>query len=313
MSDEQRQASKKNGSQGRGPTSQRGKNNSKFNALKNGLFSNRAVIPFLGERTEDFENLKRRLLARFQPADIVVQMLVQECLVGWSRMQRIERVTASEIMNHCLQNQIAVSEKVREVASLLSKFLRLYAESVNSGPGKPQYGVVGWEMDEIRSQLKKTSFGISYLKEHVRDARTQFSRPKNHPDRTLCLIAACTGATDSNFIICNNIISQVRQKAQATQTGVGDSQPSRVPNCDIELDPLSLELLNVTLMEIEILLGSEQIVAELAEANSAKLENASSPLLPAEVADRIARAESSAERKFYRALGLLLSKESEGG
>jgi hypothetical protein len=38
MNEAQRTASRKNGSKGKGPTSQRGKNNSKDNAFKEGLF-----------------------------------------------------------------------------------------------------------------------------------------------------------------------------------------------------------------------------------------------------------------------------------
>ena len=65
MTEEQRNASRKNGSKSKGPTSQRGKNNSKSNALKTGLFSNQPVIEILGERPEDFDNLEGKLQARF--------------------------------------------------------------------------------------------------------------------------------------------------------------------------------------------------------------------------------------------------------
>jgi hypothetical protein len=306
MNEAQRTASRKNGSKSKGPTSERGKNNSKFNALKTGLFSNRSVIPFLGERPEDFDNLERELLARFEPDDIVVRMLVHDCAVGWCRMKRLEQAAAFEVSNHCEQNKFADRGKARAVDSLKDRFYQVYKEKlVRFGPNL-EFGNLAIEMDEVRSQLMMTSSGISFLIKTLQTARAQLSSPTNNPDGTLSLIAACTGIANKNLNTCFNILALCRKPT-------GGSQPSPLSDAEIKLDPATIELLEVLILGIEMSLVGERMIAETVEPYLAMLQVATAPLLPAEIANRISRAQADAQRNFYRPLQLLLFKESERG
>jgi hypothetical protein len=153
MIEAQRNASRENGSKGKGPTSQRGKNSSKLSALKTGLFSNQSVIPFLGERPEDFDKLKRQLRARFQPNDIVTEMLVHDCTVGRSRMSRLEKAEASEVRNHAVQHKIADREKDRAVDLLKDRFFQSHQEIVARCGPNLQLRNFAIEMEPVRSQL----------------------------------------------------------------------------------------------------------------------------------------------------------------
>jgi hypothetical protein len=103
-------------------------------------------------------------------------------------MQRLERAAAAEVSNHLLQTTNADREKVRTVDSLKGRFYRVYQEKLGRYGWNSQFGNLAIEMDEVRSQLRMTSSGISFLIEMVRSASAEISSPENNPDRTLCLL-----------------------------------------------------------------------------------------------------------------------------
>jgi hypothetical protein len=98
-SERQTEASRVNGSKSNGPKSIEGRNKVRLNAVKDGLFSDETVIETLGERPEEFEELKGAFWNHFHPADPVTEMLVGELTSIVWRRRRLRRVEATEIHN----------------------------------------------------------------------------------------------------------------------------------------------------------------------------------------------------------------------
>ena len=98
-SPKQSKASRKNGSKSKGPKSPTGKKKASQNAIQDGVFSRQVIIEKLGEEKAEFEALKKRLQAFFQPSNVVEEMLVADFIENWWRRERIRRAEAVELRN----------------------------------------------------------------------------------------------------------------------------------------------------------------------------------------------------------------------
>jgi hypothetical protein len=79
------------------PKSAEGKRRSRFNAVKDWLFSKEIVVTAAGERVEDFTRLKASVLDSLQSDDPLHKMLADDVVVNWWRRQGVRRCQAAEL------------------------------------------------------------------------------------------------------------------------------------------------------------------------------------------------------------------------
>jgi hypothetical protein len=85
----QRQASRENGCKGKGPTTQEGKNRSKFNGLKHGLRAEQVVLP--GESAAEFKAELKGWADDWRPRGHTAAVLVERGAVASWRLRRCVR------------------------------------------------------------------------------------------------------------------------------------------------------------------------------------------------------------------------------
>lgn len=128
-------ANKENAQCSTGPKTKRGKNNSRFSALKRGLFSQQLVIEAIGERQEDFDTLRAQVWAHFQPVNIAEAMLASKLVNSFWRWLRIRRSEDAIVQRTLLE--VSLVEDVRraaEVYSLKNRFDQLVAARMSILP-----------------------------------------------------------------------------------------------------------------------------------------------------------------------------------
>jgi len=126
-------ANKRNARRSTGPKTERGRDNSRFNALKSGLFSQQLVIEAIGETEEDLDTLKAQVWNHFQPANVAEAMLAAKLVDSWWRLLRIRRSEAAEIQRTLLE--VSLVEDVRRAAkvySLKNRFDQLVAARMST-------------------------------------------------------------------------------------------------------------------------------------------------------------------------------------
>ena len=125
-------ANRLNAKRSTGPRTERGKNTSRFNALKTGLFAEQVVIPFDGEGFRDdgprkqFARLLRSLQEEYKPEGLSEALCVvdlAECRWKLRRLSRSERglVLATTSMN----SSVAIDNFVNRLNSKISFLERL--------------------------------------------------------------------------------------------------------------------------------------------------------------------------------------------
>lgn len=104
-SERQREASRVNGKQSRGPVTERGKSNSKFNALKHGILSRYAAISHPSESPEEFQELLADLLEELKPVGRMEGALVELIAVNYLRLGRATRYETAQLNKSLAENQ----------------------------------------------------------------------------------------------------------------------------------------------------------------------------------------------------------------
>lgn len=129
-------ANKKNAERSTGPKTERGKNNSRFNALTHGLFSQQLVIQGIGEKQADFDALRAQVWADFQPVNIAEAMLAAKLVHNSWRWLRIRRSEDAEVQRTVLE--VSLVEDVRRAAqvyTLRNRFYQLFAARIAAVAG----------------------------------------------------------------------------------------------------------------------------------------------------------------------------------
>ena len=87
-------ANQNNGKYSTGPRTEWGKSNSRFNAVKDGLFAAEVVIPDCDgdDSRRNFSELLQNLLQEFEPVGIFQTALVEKIAEGLWRLRRTTRV-----------------------------------------------------------------------------------------------------------------------------------------------------------------------------------------------------------------------------
>jgi hypothetical protein len=233
-----------------------------------------------------------------------------DLLHGWWKKQRIHRAERAFIDTAILETTKVFDIPLREDYWAKNNFLRLYHEKVSVLGPTLNFVDLGPEMDELRSVLRGSPSGITFLIEMVNVARSQLLKQKvSNPGPPLALLEACTGPANKSLTRCKNIIIICRDKAQE-KSNEGESQLFEKVGIEVELDPAAIALLEISLIEIELNLEGEKTIAADTQQMSKILQIATTAIPKQKILDRLARAEAAADRKCHKALMLLLNLEN---
>ena len=176
-SDKKVKANQQNSQKSTGPTTSEGKDWSRLNAIKSGLFCRDLVIASLGERQEDFDVLLSGLQDLFPPRDVLIRFFLRDLAGMLWRIQRVRRYETAEIRKRCdTARYRRAHEKLSEVTSLKIRFLLDVAELWTSAPRSVERRALLVSLDEIRKQLERTSLGLDFLLEQVERIKQMVER-----------------------------------------------------------------------------------------------------------------------------------------
>ena len=112
----QAQANRRNAKKSTGPKTQGGKLMSSKNAITYGIFSSSPLLP--SESEQDFEALKKDVMAVFPPVDAVAAGWVERIILGMLRQRRLRLAEAAKL-------QISITPEI--MAEEISDALALYS------------------------------------------------------------------------------------------------------------------------------------------------------------------------------------------
>jgi hypothetical protein len=237
-SEKQSAASVTNGNKSLGPTSPEGKEQSKLNALKNGLFSRDIVVAAAGEVVEDFELLKEAVFGSVQPGDAVDVMLAEDLVENWWRRQRVRRSQTAEL-NSRLENlkmhqRFLLSD---EIEALKLRFVLLVERCQVTNCSTPDPNEIAIELEKARSELAATSLGLEFLIEKVEAVKLEVESRGQMSDASLGLLRACIGLTH-DFTLFLTEVNRFNKTESAKATAGESERPlgSAGPSDEVEPD-----------------------------------------------------------------------------
>jgi hypothetical protein len=153
------EASRQNGLKSSGPKSIKGKNSTRLNALKHGLFSQEIIIESAGERLEDFEQFKKEIWEDYQPAGAMEELLVTDIVENAWRRLRVRRCETTE-----MNSRIKAAE-IRDRLEYMKKIEKLKCEFMgrfHSLLGPALIDGLGWD-NQVQEALASTFLGMDFL------------------------------------------------------------------------------------------------------------------------------------------------------
>ncbi len=328
-SKKQTAASRANGAKSTGPTSADGKQKSRRNALKDGLFSKDVVVTAAGERVEDFKSLKAAVWDSVQPDDALQEMLANDLVVNWWRRQRVRCCETAEFQNR-LENLKAHDSYLRsdQIEPLKVRFhlaLGPYEATTNITP-PGDFKQIVTELENARSQLASTSLGVEFLIKEVDAVKEEAESTGQISLASEVTLRGCAGLTNDLGLQCRSINwinktksataaerAQGEQRGGTEQTeGTPPEKANRVQSAGQreaeEWDEADGRFMLVSVIkDIARSLRIRKRVLELIEKWHEKSRVAAAVLPADSSCDRFARAETAYDRRFYRALGALLA------
>ncbi|MGH9498281.1 MAG: hypothetical protein ACRD3L_03995 [Terriglobales bacterium] len=335
-SPKQTEASRINGGKSKGAKSPAGKNRVRLNALKDGLFSKDIVIESLGELKKDFKRLKKEMWDTLQPASALEEMLVADIIENWWRRQRVRRAESADLQNRLdtswIRDKFHRDDEVETLKSRFLDLLRKYIVAVCTQPLQ-DIGAITAKLEEVRQQLANTSVGGDFLIQRLEAVEVQ-AREKGQLSREyVALMLACCGFENEMARACAqlNFInvrecgknpeppestksrsdksedSQAEQKREQGKKTGKERTGEEEPNFDRNM---YTQVLTGAIKDAIGWVRIRKDTFEYAEQWEAKTRSASS-ILPAEASDRFLRAETTIERRMYRALVTLLAMRAK--
>ena len=328
-SKKQTAASRANGAKSAGPTSAEGKQKSRRNALKDGLFSKDVVVTAAGERVEDFKSLKAAVWDSVQPDDALQEMLANDLVVNWWRRQRVRCCESAKLQNR-LENLKVHDSYLRsdQIEPLKFRFCLAsgqYQATTNITP-PGDFKQIVTELEKARSELASTSLGLEFLIAEVNAVKEEAESKGQISSASEITLRACAGLTNDLAMSCKwiNWINKTKsataaERAQGEQRGgteqtegTAPEKANRVQSADQreaeERDEAGRTFVLVSTIEsVARPLRIRKQVLESIEKWHEKSRVAAAVLPADSTYDRFARAETAYDRRFYRALGALLA------
>ena len=309
--DKQRQTSAINGRKSHGPTSLAGKQKAAQNAVRDGIFSRRIVIEQLGETREDFEQLKRAYFDYLQPSGALEEQFVMDLAENSFLRERVRRGEEDERRNRLetfqSESELRRSDQLEMVRDRFLEQLETYVRSWD-----PTCGRLPHELDAARRDLMSMSEGVDFLLMLLEEIKAAFERSGMLTAKHSALFQAIRGSSHP-LDIRNRIEHLIMDNDSAAPSSTGAPVQEEISHSTHDLTkqdkwPFEIESDPVT-AGLAAFISS---VAEWLRDRKTKLERIEEGEIQKEIAlimldpspsERFSRAETSRERKMYRALG----------
>jgi hypothetical protein len=326
------EANRRNALKSTGPKSARGKQKSRLNSLKDGLFSKEVVVTAAGERVENFKRFEAWVWDSAQPDGAIEEILTNDVVANWWGRQRIRRCQSAELENR-LENLKAHDLYLRsdEIEPLTIRFrlaLEQYQAAPNSLPSK-DFNEIITELENVRSQLASTSLGLEFLIKKVKGVKEEAESNGQISVASEVTLRACAGFTNHLAVCCRGMnwvikkeSAKAAERAQSRQRGgIGQTkevEPEKAKRVQSggqreagESSKAELKFVLVsTIEDVERELELRKQVLEAIEESYDKTRVAAAVLPADSTYDRFARAETAYDRRLYRALALLTMKQA---
>jgi hypothetical protein len=281
----------------------------RHNALRDGIFAQELVIANAGETQEEFGRLRSELVACFKPQDIAQEMLVEELLTSYWRLQRPRRCEAAEIRKQL--ETAAFRKTIERTAAVKTLKNRFYLDHLTEllQPHVKQFYLfaVDRSLEEARRALEGTSLGLEFLIERVEHLKKTLELSGYLPVNDETLLFHLCGLEDEHlhgFRGLNKLAKDELEKSKQREKGKKERDEKRTADKNADFNHAELHKMVLMMMLDSHIrsLNHMKKQLELLETIEDKSLPASLTLLPPESQDRIQRAEAALERRFYRAL-----------
>jgi hypothetical protein len=319
-SSEQTEASRMNGSKSKGPRSIKGKSKVRLNAVKDGIYSDEIVIESLGERREEFEEIKDAFWNHFRPADALNEMLVGEVIGNVWRRKRLRRVEATEINNRLravrLRTEIKRSDELKRQKDRFVQVALGLSHHINDDSSERYRAEL--ELGEVCLELASSSRGVEFLLGEMENVEAGAYYDGELSKHQLLVLSSFLGINSWAATICHvhndlakkelRTMKEEEERESTAQDESEDNQTRKrkkggryfVKQCG------SSKMLSSKIKDVISELKTRKKMLKAAESAEAMADGAGT-ILPADAFDRIGRAEAAIERRQYRALAMLLA------
>jgi len=292
------EASRENGRNSQGPKSAKGKEHSRLNALKHGLFSRQTVIP--GESHASFNELRDALWEQFDPRDATTAMLVEEVLNSYWRLSRARRCEAGEIRLRLETGRYRLQfDRIARADILKSIFIRNHVARHLSQTGTDQSDpkVITASIEDARVKLKKTAAGLEFLTKMIKSIKSGVEVLGYIDPKGVTMLVDVCGIEDEFVTHC-----MMLNKIAEAQMEIIKKDKNAFNTFDLNKEVFLMGFDR----EIRRLVSMTKILERL-EQTEDEAHLATLVLPASEAADRVHRAEAAHQRSLYRALDRLMA------
>ena len=291
------EASRANGAKSHGPTSANGKEQVRLNALKDGIFSQEAVIPEESQAT--FNKLRDAVWEQFQPRDATTAILVNELIHSYWRLSRARPCEAGEIRKRLNTAKYRLEfDRIARADALKRSFIWSLAArySNQTGTYQPDPKVIIASIEDARVKLSQTAAGLKFLTNMIKSTKSGVEVLGYLDTKGEMMILDVCGIEDEFAERCM-MLNQIAKAEMAKIKNDKNVASTFDLNKDIFLMNFGSEIRSLTSMT-KLLERLKQVEEEA---------HLTTLVLPApEAADRVHRAEAAHQRSFYRALDRLM-------
>jgi hypothetical protein len=315
--DKQRQASSINGRKSHGPTSQAGKQKAAQNAVRDGISSRKVANEALGETREAFDELRRSHFDSLQPCGPLEEQFVLDFTENCFLRERVRRASELERRNRLDTFQL---ENELKRADQLHKFRDRFLVQVENygGDWDPGRRRLPPELDEAWRDLMSMSKGIDFLLVLLEEVEVNLRESGTLTAKHRALFHAIRGSGHPLDIRAwiENVTADNDPSPNSTEAP--ESEPHYAGREEISHGMEDSTKIDQTLCSAPsdvVTAGLAAFISSVAESlrdRKKKLEKIEAGEIQKEIAlimldpspsERFSRAETSYERKMYRALG----------
>jgi hypothetical protein len=326
-SKEQTAASQINGGRSNGPKSEEGKKKSSLNSLKDAIFAKGVVVTAAGERVKDYADFKAWVWDSVHPDNALEEILTNDIVVNWWQRQRVRRCASAALENRLQNLQLhdcyLRSDDIEPVKVRFQLYLGRYETTTAATPSDDVYEIVT-ELENARRELASTTVGLEFLISKVHAVKREAKSGGQISNVSEVVLQACGGIVNDFALYSKtvNLINKMESAKAAERAstggrgGAGQTKETARASKDDRVKRESEErtqaqggrfVLVSLIKDLENELVLRKKLLELGEKEQRKTHFAANVLPTDSTYDRFERAETTYERRLYRALGALLT------
>lgn len=277
------ESNRKNAIKSTGPTTQKGKDVVKWNALKHGLLAQEIVIE-KGDGKEDnaeFIKLFSQLHEDLQPVGVLEEMLVERIAISYWRLRRVIRCEIGEIRR--VLDNTSYYDTIRRIEEF--EFEKKYIQ-----------------IDESKKSLLKNSLGVEFLIKELEEIKYLIEDAGHLTKDAKEKLFKNFGTDEGGIAFMCHLVDYMSKGKDDENEDLKMSRPSTKKSKEVMLRLIDDH--NNKLEKMKCLLEEN-------ENNELDARWESLYLPSREAVDKILRYETTIERQLYRAINQLESLQSK--